>query len=383
MYTNSGSFQVAGAEPSKLCFCLRFSTAIWSLSMITCGRGGLLAALFSLIASSAVAAKDVAVTATQVERLQINIQEVRKAETETVALLPGTVTPAMNAEMVATAPFAGTLVQLRALPGQKIKKGEPLATVSSRELLEALGQVAQSEAELQMAEAVASRKKMLVEKNLLNSAMAEEAAAQVNKIKAVIEQHKRTASIGNIVVGEGGQYVIPAPVDGQVVEARAKLGDKLEAMSPVVSIAASPELWVQVQVPADLVPRIRPGDKLQIIGGPQGTVISIGGSLDPMTRSASLVASISENSGLMPGQMVTVSIVRKAEIGGLSVPSAAVARIDGRDSVFVRTDAGFTVVPVTLRGRSDLVATISGDIASNAKVASSGLPQLEQMLAGE
>jgi membrane fusion protein, heavy metal efflux system len=86
---------------------------------------------------------------------------------------------------------------------------------------------------------------------------------------------------------------------------------------------------------------------------------------------------------LMPGQMVTVSIVRNAEIGGLSVPSAAVARIDGRDSVFVRTDAGFTVVPVTLRGRSDLVATISGDIAPNAKVASSGLPQLEQMLAGE
>lgn len=70
---------------------------------------------FAIIASTAVQAKDVAVTPAQVERLEIQVADVRSAETETVALLPGTVVPAMNARIVATAPFAGTLVQLHVL----------------------------------------------------------------------------------------------------------------------------------------------------------------------------------------------------------------------------------------------------------------------------
>lgn len=246
-----------------------------------------------------------------------------------------------------------------------------------------MSQLAQSEAELQLADAVARRKRTLVDKNFQSPVVAEEAEAQVAKIKAVIEQHKRTASLGGITIGQGGQYTIPAPADGTIVEARAMLGDKLDAMAPVVSVDASSDLWIDVQVPSDLVARIRPGDKIQVIGGPEGVVISVGGSLDRMTRSAALLASVPAKSGLMPGQMVTVNIQRAVEMGGLAVPSTAVARIDGKDSVFIRTEDGFTLVPVTLRGRSSLGATIAGDIASNAKVAASGLPQLEQMLAGE
>lgn len=347
------------------------------------GRLSLLALPMALIAGTAAQSKEVAITPAQVERLEIKVETVRRAVTEAVALLPGTVTPAMNARIMAAAPFGGTLVQLHALPGQKIKKGEPLATISSRELLEAVSQVAQSEAELQMAEAVARRKRTLVDKGFQSPVVAEEAEGQVAKIKAVMEQHKRTASLGGISVGIGGQYSIPAPADGIIVEARAMLGDKLDAMAPVVSIDTSSELSIEVQLPAHLAARIKAGDKIQVIDGPEGTVVSVGGSLDRMTRSAALVASVPANSGLMPGQMVTLSVQRPAEVGGLAVPAAAVARVDGKDSVFVRTDNGFTLVPVTLRGRSPLGATIAGEIAQDAQVASSGLPQLEQMLAGE
>lgn len=337
----------------------------------------------ALIAGTTAQAKDLTVTPAQVERLEIKVEGVRRADTEAVALLPGTVTPAMNARIIAAAPFAGTLVQLHALPGQKIKKGAPLATISSRELLEAMSQLAQSEAEAQMAEAVARRKRTLVDKGFQSPAVAEEAEAQVAKIKAVIEQHKRTASLGGITVGQGGQYTIPAPADGTIVEARAMLGDKLDAMAPVVSVDSSSELSIEVQVPANLVARIHPGDKIQVIDGPEGTVISVGGSLDRMTRSAALIASVPANSGLMPGQMVTLSVQRAAEVGGLAVPATAVARIAGQDTVFIRTNDGFKLVPVTLRGRSPFGATVAGEIAPDAKVAASGLPQLEQMLAGE
>ena len=74
------------------------------------------------------------------------------------------------------------------LPGQRVSKGTPVATISSRELLDVQSQLSQAEAELQMAEAIARRKRLLFDKNFQNPVVAEEAEAQVAKIEAVIEQ---------------------------------------------------------------------------------------------------------------------------------------------------------------------------------------------------
>ena len=96
-----------------------------------------------------------------------------------------------------------------------------------------------------------------------------------------------------------------------------------------------------------------------------------------------LYAAVPSNSGLLAGQLVSVLLQRPAVGGAFSVPSKAVARIDGHSAVFVRNNAGFEVAPVELRGRSTEVATIVGNLPSDAMVAASGLPELEQMLLGE
>ncbi len=274
-------------------------------------------------------------------------------------------------------------MQVHVLPGQTVKKGDKLATLASRELLEALSQLSQSEAELQTAVAIAQRKRLLADKKIQSPLLADEAESQVAKVLAVVEQHKRTVALGSITIGEGGQYTIPAPADGKIVETKAVPGDKLDAMASAITIDASEELWLEAQVPVDLVGRVRPGDNIQVIDGPQGKVVSIGGSLDRMTRSATMLASVPAKSGLMPGQMVTMTILKPTETGGLTVPPTAVAWVDNQNGVFVRNATGFKLVPVTLRGESPLGATISGDGAIGQQVAASGLPQLEKMLAGE
>ena len=335
------------------------------------------------LASLPAAAKDITVTPAQVERLAIKLEDVRTTTTEAVALLPATVVPAMNARLAATAPFAGTVVQLHVLPGQMVSKGEALATLSSRELLEAIAQLAQSEAELQMAEAVAQRKRTLASKNIASPTLAEEAEAQVAKIRAVIDRHKTTVALGGISLGENGQYTIRSPAAGKVVETFAMPGGTLAAMAAAVAVDVSGELWLEAQIPAELVWRIKPGDAVQVVDGPVGKVVSVGGSLDKMTRSATMLASVPANSRLLPGQMVTLSVVRPTETGGLEVPAAAVAWIGDEHAVFVRSDNGFTLTPVTLRGKSPLAATISGNLSAGQLVAASGLPQLESMMAGD
>ncbi len=344
--------------------------------------------LVSLAAASAAVAADegarsVAVSAQQIERMDIKVAPVRPTSTQAVALLPGTVVPALDARLVAAAPFAGTVIQVHVLPGQNVSKGKPLATLSSREVLDTMSQAAQAQAELQMAEAKARRKRTLADKAIQSPTLADEAEAQVAKLKAVLEQHRRALTIGGIIVAEGGRYAITAPADGRVVEATVMPGDKVDAMAAAVTLDLSGELWIEAQAPSDLAARIKPGDRIQVVDGPEGRVISIAGSLDRMTRSARMLASVPAGSGLMAGQLVTVSVVQEATTGSLSVPESAVAHVKDQHGVFVRNDTGFALVPVKVAGRSLKDATILGDVPENAQVASSGLPELEQMLGSE
>lgn len=331
----------------------------------------------------AAAAKDIAVTPAQVENLEIKLAETRPATSEAVALLPATVVPAMNEHIAATAPFSGTVVQVHVLPGQYIKKGDPLTTLASRELLETLSQLAQSDAELQAAKAIAERKRTLADKNIYSPTMAAEAEAQVAKIEAVINQHKKAVSMGGIKLGENGHYTIVASSDGRIDEVPAMPGDAVQPMGPVATFDTSERIWVEAQVSADLVSKIRPGDMVQVVDGPEGEVVSIGGSLDKMTRSAMMLASLPGDSGLMPGQMVTVTVVRTAVTGSLQVPASAVSYINERHAVFVRQAEGFRLATVTVSGRSPQGATVTGELASGEMVAASGLPQLEFMLEGK
>lgn len=327
-------------------------------------------------------ANDIAITPTQIQSLEIQLAETRPATTEALALLPATVVPAMNQHIAATAPFSGTVVQTHVLPGQYIKKGDVLTTLTSRDLLEAQSQLAQAEAELQAAKAVAERKRTLADKKIYSPSMAEEAEAQVAKIQAMIDQRRKTIAMDRIQLGENGQYAIVASSDGRVDQVPALAGDAVQPMGPVVTFDVSHNIWVQAQVSADLVSKIHRGDKIQVVDGPEGTVVSIGGSLDKMTRSATMLASLPEGSGLLEGQMVTVSILRTAVTGSLEVPATSVSWINKRHAVFVRQKEGFRVATVTLRGKSPTSATVIGDLAAGEMVAASGLPQLESMLGG-
>lgn len=337
------------------------------------------AAVFAAETQTA-AGRGLSVSQAQIERMEIKVQAVTSTAEQAVAILPGTVIPALNARIVAAAPFGGTVTQIHVLPGQSVEKGTALATISSRELIEAASALAQAEAELQTADANARRRRTLADKNIQNPTMAEEAEAQVDKIQAVILQHKRVLALAGKGGASAGTYAIEAPAAGRVVEASVMPGDKVDAMAAAVTIDTSDEVWVEAQLPAHLVSRIVPGDRIQVTNGPEGKVISVGGTLDKLTRSAKLIASVPANSGLLSGQMVTLSVLQPAATGALSVPASAIARIDNVESVFVRSDKGFTLVPVEVAGRSPISATILGDIPHGAHVAASGIPQLEQMM---
>ncbi len=328
-------------------------------------------------------ASDVVISPSQVEQLDIGLTRVKPATSEAVAVLPGTVVAASNARITAAAPFAGTVLKVDALPGQIVRKGDPLITVLSRDLVEAHGNLAQQEAELQRVAAVAGWKRDLANKKILSMAIAEEAEAHVRKTEAAIAAQRRAFSIGDITMGEGGHYTIVAPEDGKIVIAAVQPGSQVEAMAAAVTVSTSEDLWIEAQLPANLVQMVRPGDPVQISETLQGTVLSVGGSLDAVTRSATLLATVPAGSPLIAGQLVSITLRRPAETGSYEVPAASVAWINNAHAVFARNKDGFALTPIVLKGKSRVTATVTGALQPDQEIAASGLPQLEALLQGE
>jgi cobalt-zinc-cadmium efflux system membrane fusion protein len=327
-------------------------------------------------------AQTVTLTNRQLEALQIRLEKAEPAATEAVVLLPATVIPALNSRVAVSAPFAGTVLHTDVLVGQQVTAGAPLVTIASRDMLEAVAKLKQSEVELQAAEVIAKRHKELADRQVGSLTKAEETQTEVNKLRVATEQHRRIAKLGDIKLNSDGSYTLIATQAGRVVETRVAPGGSLETMAAAVIIDTSDELWVQAQLPAMFVNRVAEGDEIVVSNAIAGRVISVGSSLDPVTRSATLLARLPKDSGLVAGQMVTVTVSRPAVQGTLSVPSRSITRIEGKPTVFIRVAEGFAATPVSIRGKSADIATIEGKIQAGQEIAVTGVAQLEKILAG-
>lgn len=341
-------------------------------------------ALLMLAAGSGatVFAAEISSEAQNLDRYGIRTTPAQEAHQATLSVLPGVIMPPRNTRIGITAPFAGTVETITALPGLQVKKGEKLATLLSREVIETASQLRQAESELEALQAVAHRYRTLADKKIAAENRAEEAEAQVRRALAVVEEHRRLLSVGTIALEDQGRYALKAPADGRIVDVGIEIGESVEAMKPVLKIDTSNRLWVEVQLPLSLVGKVEPGDTLKV-GEEMGKVLAISREVNPKTRSVTMLGELAEGAPFVSGQLVTVKIVKPVATGAIEIPARALAYVDGEPSVFVKTGTGFARKPVTVHGQAVETVSVSGDLEAGAQVATSGLVVLENMTVAE
>jgi cobalt-zinc-cadmium efflux system membrane fusion protein len=144
-------------------------------------------------------------------------------------------------------------------------------------------------------------------------------------------------------------------------------------------------LRLDLQVPERLAGLVHPGMAISVRQDEQqaqGRVLSVSGSLDPLTRSLAAKASLAAGSSLVPGKAVMATLAGTGKATGVAVPASAVAHIAGHDVVFVREAKGFRAVKVTVAGQVDNVAYLSGGLKPAAQIATSGVAELKSLSAG-
>lgn len=327
-------------------------------------------------------AKILPVSPGQTKQLGIKTAPVKPAVIKSLVSVLGRVTPAPDAHIPVSAPFAGTVKSLVRLEGEIVKKGDVLAIVTSADMHAALAKLRSQEAHYRSAKAASDRAKALVTEGIAPASRAEEANADT--AAAAAELASLRSATARASGAEDSEYRLLAPVAGRVAAITVSIGDQLTAMQPVAAIQTGNAVWVEGALPATMAGRVAAGDGVQVEGSTvRGEVMAAGSSIDPKTRSAMIRARLTNPGPLVSGQTVRLSITRKADAGSFTVPRNAVAQIANGTSVFVARKGGFEIVPVRILSLGAQAATIAGPLKPGEAVAVTGVSELKALGSGQ
>lgn len=321
------------------------------------------------------AERQLAVTAAQRQALGIRTVAARAADAAAIATLPATIAPPPGARVAVSAPFAGVIRQNFAIAGQTVRRGEALATVFSRDVIEIGAELSRARARQGVARSAAARTDQLVREGIVAGARAEEARAALREAEADVASRQRLLGLANADAASG-VYTLRAPIAGRISAASAATGAAVDTMAAPFIIDAAQRYAVEAQLPERLVGQVRAGDRIVLPGGIAGTVTSVGVTIDPQTRSARLLASVPAAPGLVSGRSLSISLMGRAVAGAASVPRAALARIGNGIVVFAVMPSGFAVRPVRLLSAGSADAVVSG-LPVGTTVAVTGVSELK------
>lgn len=322
------------------------------------------------------AAKDglIALSAEQMQALGLTLAVASSAQTMPVAELSAQIMPQPNARVAVAAQFPGVITRIFVVNGQDVTAGQPLATIASRDMVSLTAELARARARQSVARAQAARLGQLAREGIIAPARADEAASLARQ--ADIDVGEQARLIGLVPGGRAGGagYTLSAPISGRISAMSAETGKAIDpAMAPFVIDGDGP-LQVNAQLPERLLAAVKPGMTVRI-GSVSGTVTAVGQALDPVTRSASVTATIPAGSAAA-GSATAIGIEGPAPAGAVRIPMAALGEVNGSKVVFVAVRGGVRARPVTVAGMSGESAVVTRGLAAGERVAASGVSEL-------
>ena len=176
------------------------------------------------------------------------------------------------------------------------------------------------------------------------------------------------------------RLTIYAPIDGVVLEVAVVPGQTVDALAPICRLAQLAPLWVEIQVPSPRAADFAIGAEVSLRDQTEvGRVVSLGSSVDPTSQTVTVRAEFAAPAGsVRPGQVVEARVTplgrTKAE---WRVRTGALVRRGSDAFVFVKTDAGFVAMPVTVQEEMPEFAVVSGVFHGNERIAVRGIAALK------
>jgi len=316
---------------------------------------------------------DIDLTADQIRKAGIELVRVIRSGGGALTL-PATIEGDPQGVQVVSAAIGGRVVSLTRNLGQSVGRGQTLAIIESREAATLNAEIEAARARLALAESNRRREQRLFDQKVSpeQDLIAARTAATEARIALRLAQQQVAAAGGG--GGALNRIAITSPLAGQVVGRSVTLGQTVAADAELFRVANLSRVAVTLALsPAD-AGKVRPGSEIEIVAGDRRSVARVdfvSPILDETTRLATAIAVIDNRSGQWRvGEPVTASIqLQGGGAASVLVPQSAIQTVEGRPTVFVRTDHGFKAVPVTLGNPSGDNVVVTSGLTGNEQLA--------------
>jgi len=255
-------------------------------------------------------------------------------------------------------PYQGRIVKLFAMMGDDVKRGQPLLTIESPDLIQAESSLIAAAGVLDLTTHTLQRARQLydvqgiAEKDLQQAVSDQQTAegafkaardgvAVFGKSQLEIDSMATTRSIDPYLV-------VPSPITGRITARTAAPGDFVQPGSAPApySVADLSLVWMNASVGESDMPLIHKGQRMRVaimaIPGRvfDGRISMVGSMVDPQLHRGLVRAEMQDpKHELLPGMLASFVIVTGDPVNGAAVPQDGIVREgDGTMTVWLATD---------------------------------------------
>jgi cobalt-zinc-cadmium efflux system membrane fusion protein len=268
-------------------------------------------------------------------------------------------------------PVTGKVVNIAAQLGDRVKKGQPLATIESPDIGSAMSDVHKAEADLIAATHEFKRKQELFQEQAASQADVEAAEDAQRNAQAELERARQKQfllRVGN-ADAVNGSYTLTSPIEGEVLMRNINPGIEVQgqysggANQELFTIGELDRVWVLGDVYEIDLARVRVGQPavVTVVAYPgkvfKGTVDWLSGSLDPVTRTAKVRCTFDNADRLLRPLMYSTMSIAVDQRKAVAIPPSALMRMGEYKVVFLQVGEAdgkvhFERIPVDIDERS-------------------------------
>ena len=234
--------------------------------------------------------------------------------------------------------------------GEKVRKGQVIATIESPEFAKLKEAYLHSRSNLTFLKADYERQKTLNEEAVNAKKTYEKAKSDYEMEQARFASLKKQLALLNINLGENASATVPvlAPINGYVTEIHIRIGTAITAGTSLLNIVDNSKLHVDLLVYEKDLYKVKKGQKVRFILTNQnqneivGTIFGVGKAFENDTKAVAIHAEIDNKDEKLISGMYVNALIDLGANAVFALPLESVVKADGRSFIFVldKNDSG-------------------------------------------
>lgn len=338
------------------------------------------------------AAEELKLSPAQMQSLGVRVAQPVSARTDQTLPYPAQIIIPTPQLWVVSTPMAGMVANLSVARGDRVNAGDLLVTLESPGFVSLQRDYLHAVAQEVLATQQLKRNTELFEGKAVPQRTLETSQTEARQASIAVAERKQMLRLSGLseeaitkLTSEAAittALSVTAPQAATAVDISVSPGQRVEQSAPLIKLARLSPLWAEIAIPASSIRAIRPGAKVEIDGyGVPGRVILVSETTDAATQTVLVRAEIPNTGELRPGQTAAarISFISLSE-SAWEIPYAGLVRRGDQAAVFVASEGGFRLVPVTLIAEDQDHVVVSGPISDKDEVAISGISALRGIL---